>query len=63
MKTRPLIGKFAQLPNGNKVIIVYVDGSRAVCRRLGGPKKGLRAVCNMSSLSIHKKGDEASPSP
>jgi hypothetical protein len=52
METHPLIGKFALLPNGNKVIIVYVDGSMAVVRRLGGRKKGLRAVCSLTSLRL-----------
>jgi hypothetical protein len=47
-----LIGRFALLPNGNKVVIVEVNGEFALVRRLGGYQRGMRAVCSLERLKI-----------
>jgi hypothetical protein len=47
-----LVGQFALLPSGDKVIVESVerDSSSALVRRIDGPLAGMPAVCVVSKL-------------
>jgi len=48
-----LVGRIAQLPDGQRVIIeeVYEDGD-ALLRRIEGARSGTNAVCRIAKLKI-----------
>jgi hypothetical protein len=51
METRAeLAGQFARLPDGQKVKIESIEGSRAVVRRIGGERHGSLATCDVAKL-------------
>lgn len=49
---KDLTGRFAQLPDGQKVVVLSVDGDPpwATTRRVGGQHDGVRAVILVSKL-------------
>jgi hypothetical protein len=53
--TNQLVGQFARLPDGQKVMIESQDGSPAwaTVRRIGGQHDGTRAVCLVSKLESY----------
>jgi hypothetical protein len=51
-KKKSLSGRFAFLPNGQKVWIESVDSGLAVVRRVGGEWHRRKAVCSVSSLKF-----------
>jgi hypothetical protein len=49
-----LTGRFARLPDGQKVRIESVEGKWATVRRVGGAKHRSLAVCTLDRLRIDR---------
>ncbi len=55
--TTKLEGKFARLPDGQKVRIESREDNIAVVVRIEGPRRGTRAVCATAKLQPILSGD------
>jgi len=55
-----LVGKMAELPSGERVIIESVELGSAVIRRMDGGQAGTRAVCLLTKLDFSKRPVEES---
>ena len=47
-----LTGRLAYLPDGQRVLIDYVEDGLATCLRIGGERDGRIAVCMVTSLTF-----------
>jgi len=47
-----LAGRIAYLPDGQRVLIDYVEDGLATCLRIGGEWDGRIAVCMVTSLTF-----------